>query len=102
MVIRNEMDLPLQAAQEAAPPPPFLLHRPEVQAAPLILSSPHSGRHYPAAFLAESRLDPVALRRSEDGFVEEIFAGGLHEWLTGYIVENSRIDRAIGAQFRFA
>ncbi|SFS02529.1 alpha-E domain-containing protein [Sphingomonas jatrophae] len=34
--------------------------------------------------------------------IEEIFAGGLHEWLTGYIVENSRIDRAIGAQFRFA
>ena len=69
------MDLSIQAAAEADSPPPFLLHRPRVQAAPIILSSPHSGRHYPAAFLADSRLDPVALRRSEDGFVEEIFAG---------------------------
>lgn len=68
------MDLPIQATAEADSPPPFLLHRPRVQAGPIILASPHSGRHYPAAFLADSRLDPVALRRSEDGFVEEIFA----------------------------
>ncbi|MCR0980514.1 N-formylglutamate amidohydrolase [Roseomonas populi] len=69
------MDLPIQAALEADAPPPFQLSRPETQAAPIVLASPHSGRHYPAAFLAESRLDSVALRRSEDGFVEEIFAG---------------------------
>jgi N-formylglutamate amidohydrolase len=68
------MDLPMQAPAEADSPPPFLLHRPPVQTSPLILSSPHSGRHYPAAFLADSRLDPVSLRRSEDGFVEELFA----------------------------
>ena len=69
------MDLPIKAPAEADSPPPFLLQRPAEQVAPLILASPHSGRHYPAAFLADSRLDPVALRRSEDGFVEEIFAG---------------------------
>ena len=69
------MDLPIEASAEAASPPPFLLHRPAEPAAPLLLASPHSGRNYPAAFLADSRLDPVALRRSEDGFVEEIFAG---------------------------
>ncbi|MBP0445245.1 N-formylglutamate amidohydrolase [Roseomonas sp. SSH11] len=69
------MDLPIPAPAEAASPPPFLLQRPLVQASPVILASPHSGRHYPLAFLAESRLDPVALRRSEDGFVEELFAG---------------------------
>jgi N-formylglutamate deformylase len=68
------MDLPIQAPVEADSPPPFLLERPVKQAAPIIFASPHSGRHYPAAFLAESRLDPVALRRSEDGFVEELFA----------------------------
>ena len=73
VVIPGEMDLPIQAPAEAASPPPFLLRRPRVQAAPLILASPHSGRHYPASFLADSRLDPVSLRRSEDGFVEEIF-----------------------------
>lgn len=69
------MDLPMKASAEADAPPPFLLHRPAQQAAPLIFASPHSGRHYPAAFLADSRLDPVSLRRSEDGFVEELFAG---------------------------
>lgn len=69
------MDLPIKSSAEASSPPPFLLHRPVEATAPLLLASPHSGRHYPAAFLADSRLDPVALRRSEDGFVEELFAG---------------------------
>jgi len=40
-----------------------------------VFSSPHSGRAYDAAFLARSRLDPLTLRRSEDCFIEEIFAG---------------------------
>jgi N-formylglutamate amidohydrolase len=47
---------------------------PAVQAIPLIFSSPHSGTRYPADFIAASRLDPLALRRSEDSFVDEIFA----------------------------
>lgn len=42
---------------------------------PLVLSSPHSGRVYPRDFLRLSRLDPAALRRSEDAFVDEMFAG---------------------------
>ncbi len=41
---------------------------------PLILASPHSGSDYPADFVAASRLDPLALRRSEDSFVDELFA----------------------------
>ena len=41
---------------------------------PLILASPHSGTDYPAEFVAASRLDPLALRRSEDSFVDELFA----------------------------
>ena len=41
---------------------------------PLVLASPHSGSEYPADFLAASRLDPLALRRSEDSFVDELFA----------------------------
>lgn len=49
--------------------------RPSAPAAPLVVSSPHSGRDYPADFLADARLDPLALRRSEDCFVDELFAG---------------------------
>ena len=51
----------------------ILLFRPESHSAPVILTSPHSGRRYDAAFLAASRLDPMTLRRSEDSFVEELF-----------------------------
>ena len=36
------------------------------QTMPLVLASPHSGDHYPAEFLAQSRLDPMSLRKSED------------------------------------
>ncbi len=44
------------------------------QSLPLVFASPHSGRSYPPDFVAASRLDRVSLRRSEDGFVDEIFA----------------------------
>jgi N-formylglutamate deformylase len=43
-------------------------------AAPVVFSSPHSGRAYEAEFLAVSRLDAVTLRRSEDCYIDEIFA----------------------------
>jgi N-formylglutamate amidohydrolase len=54
--------------------PPFTVVRPPQLNAPLVFNSPHSGRIYPSTFLAASRLDPLALRRSEDAFVEELFA----------------------------
>jgi len=44
------------------------------QTSPAIFSSPHSGRVYPPDFVATSRLDETTLRRSEDAFVDEIFA----------------------------
>lgn len=54
--------------------PPFILREPDVQASPLVLASPHSGRNYTAGFVESSRLDPRALRRSEDSFVDELYA----------------------------
>ena len=53
--------------------PPVAIHRPASQTLPVVLTSPHSGRDYPAQFQAASRLDALALRKSEDSFVEEIF-----------------------------
>lgn len=41
---------------------------------PLVLASPHSGRDYPAAFLATTRLTLAQLRRAEDAFVAELLA----------------------------
>ena len=40
-----------------------------------MFASPHSGRSYPQSLIAESRLDALTLRRSEDAFVDELFAG---------------------------
>ncbi|HEY7549097.1 MAG TPA: N-formylglutamate amidohydrolase, partial [Hyphomicrobiaceae bacterium] len=53
--------------------PPYTLARPPQQLAPVVLCSPHSGRVYPKAFLAASRLDPLTLRKSEDCYVDELF-----------------------------
>lgn len=52
----------------------YLLRRPARQLAPVVVSSPHSGRDYPAGFLRASRLDPLALRSSEDAFVDRLFS----------------------------
>jgi N-formylglutamate amidohydrolase len=54
--------------------PVFSVLAPPEQTVPLVFSSPHSGRDYTAEFLAASRLDPDTLRRSEDSFVDELFA----------------------------
>jgi N-formylglutamate deformylase len=53
---------------------PFRLVRPQAQAVPFLFASPHSGRRYPQTLIAASRLDAVMLRRSEDAFVDELFA----------------------------
>jgi N-formylglutamate amidohydrolase len=47
---------------------------PAEQVAPVVLASPHSGRAYPADFVANSPLDLLALRGSEDSFVDDLFA----------------------------
>ena len=55
---------------------PIVLAEPDVQRAPVVLTSPHSGRLYPQVFLNQSRLDALSLRRSEDSFVDELFDKG--------------------------
>ena len=55
--------------------PPFELIEPAERRGPLLFNSPHSGRVYPRAFLATSRLEIAALRRSEDSFVDELMLG---------------------------
>ena len=67
------MDLPVATAALSQPPPVTVL-RPARQTTPLVFASPHSGRDYPIEFIAAARLDPHRLRRSEDSFVEELFA----------------------------
>lgn len=58
---------PLDAAVE--------VRRAQRLATPLIFASPHSGRVYPDALQAASRLSAQDLRRSEDAYVDELIAG---------------------------
>ncbi|HEY1615851.1 MAG TPA: N-formylglutamate amidohydrolase [Rhizomicrobium sp.] len=53
---------------------PVRLIRPARQTIPFVFAAPHAGRLYPEGFLEASRLGPVALRRSEDAFVDELFS----------------------------
>jgi len=62
------------SAQNYEPDPPFEIVPATGASTPLVFSSPHSGAHYSADFLAASRLEPSVLRRSEDAFVDELFA----------------------------
>ena len=70
-----------QQSQDGMEPPPDQngpvgVFRPVHQVAPIVLASPHSGRFYSKSFLADSKLDPLMLRRSEDSFIDEIFGAG--------------------------
>lgn len=53
--------------------PAFHVIRPAKPVHPFIFNSPHSGRIYPKSFIEASRLDPLALRKSEDVYVDELF-----------------------------
>ena len=53
---------------------PVTVLRPARQTVPVVLASPHSGREYPPEFLENTGLSPLALRSSEDSFVDELFA----------------------------
>jgi N-formylglutamate amidohydrolase len=53
--------------------PPYFIAAPLEQTAPIVFCSPHSGRVYTRHFLAQSRLDALSLRKSEDCFVDDLF-----------------------------
>jgi N-formylglutamate amidohydrolase len=53
---------------------PLEIVMPAAQTLPVVFSSPHSGADYPQEFVAQSRLGLSGLRRSEDCFVDELFA----------------------------
>ncbi len=56
---------------------------------PLVMASPHSGRDYPAGFLAATRLSTAQLRRAEDPFVDALLDG-----VSGVPVLRARYGRA--------
>jgi N-formylglutamate amidohydrolase len=67
---------PAQRGLERAParPPPLVHTKGQSANGCLVVACPHSGRFYPPEMLSLSRLDPFSLRRSEDAFVDLLFA----------------------------
>ncbi len=65
----------MSAAGDFSDIAPFNVVEAAVQRVPFVFNSPHSGRHYPTRFLEMSRLDASTIRRSEDCYVDELFAG---------------------------
>ncbi len=54
--------------------PPFAVDEPDEPCLPFVFNTGHSGSVYPPGFLAAARLQPLALRRSEDAYVDRLFA----------------------------
>lgn len=52
----------------------FTLTKPSRRTTAVVFASPHSGRNYPWKFMRRSDLDELAVRSSEDAFVDELFA----------------------------
>lgn len=56
----------------------YQLELPEKRTTSVIFASPHSGRSYSRAFLQKTVLDELAIRSSEDAFVDLLFADVPH------------------------
>jgi N-formylglutamate amidohydrolase len=54
--------------------PAFIVTEPAHHSEPFVFNVPHAGAVYPTSFLLTARLDALALRRSEDAFVDELVA----------------------------
>ena len=76
------------------PPEPFRLQRPDPPTTPLVVSSPHSGRHYDPEFLSASVLDARRIRSSEDAHVDDLLAAvpGLGAPLLAAVYPRAWID----------
>lgn len=55
--------------------PLFFTLQPAAARYPAVFNSPHSGRVYPPEFCSQARLDAVTLRKSEDCYIDDLFAG---------------------------
>lgn len=76
---------------EAKAGPPFEVRRGERLATPLIFASPHSGRDYPKPLLDASALDPLAIRRSEDAFVDQLIEGAADRGIALLLCRRARV-----------
>lgn len=67
-------DLAAEAVLDPDFAPSFVVETPPHVRTPFVFNAPHAGAVYPARFLAAARLSGTSLRRSEDAFVDALFA----------------------------
>ena len=65
---------PFPSANLVNPASPVEVLDPASLSSPLVFASPHSGSYYPPDFVAASALELATLRKSEDCYVDELFA----------------------------
>lgn len=71
----SERAVALEGAPEGQREEPcWSVAAPAEQTAPVVFASPHSGQNYTAELLATTPLDAASLRRSEDAFVDRLYA----------------------------
>lgn len=51
---------------------PYRIMEPPVRRTSVVFASPHSGRDYPQALLSKTVLDSLAIRSSEDAFIDQL------------------------------
>ncbi len=67
----------MTAADDFLDQPAFEVRTSAEQRVPFVFNSPHSGNRYPDRFMAMTRLDRMAIRRSEDCYVDELFGAAV-------------------------
>lgn len=67
-------DARMKIVEDYTSVPPFVVEMPVSITVPLVFNAPHSGTVYRRDFIAATRLDRQTLRRSEDTFVDALFA----------------------------
>jgi len=68
---------------------PYTIHRPVGSRLPLLFDSPHSGRRYPESFRYQAPL--LALRQTEDAYVDRLLAGAPERGVTLLLAEIPRV-----------
>lgn len=70
--MRATLDLPTGAGTASIPA--YIIERGQSSIAPVIFASPHSGTHYPEEMQRNLSVPLTDLRRTEDAFVDELYA----------------------------
>lgn len=74
IVFSNSITMPVSLKNKSFKKPTHQVFEPKIRLAPVIFASPHSGREYPNDFISISKLGALALRSTEDSFVDQLFS----------------------------